>query len=485
VNKVCLDTCESENIRIVYDINYCDPESASNNGTNSTTGCPNIYDFKYENGSCLSTCPYPYKETLTDGSYFCNVPCPNGYFESSSESCVDSCEPEDIRFEDDIAFCEPSDNASLCSIDYATDGSATTDCTDPSGICPTGYFLFEDGSCSVTCPAEFTPSLNASCTFPCGLNGALYPDGSCSSDCSTGYVVEMIGNFQLCVEDTNSGANPNNQTNSTGGSVTVTIEIYIRYNITLTDFNQLNYLIKFIELLANLLGVDPSEIIIISITEGSTIIESKVEVTSGSDSKSVAAAKAKAETMNDKLDAAVLSKSLELDGIAVLNSKFSVITPEGEEDDIGDVKKSSALSSSSSKIVVLIVIIAIAAVAVLITACALYRYKLRKRSLQVVNLKRAKEYSVERNQAEIQEKKRDEEMGILEENSMIHDISKIHTFPAHVEQDQEAIKQRARSLAQEKLKKMREKTAREVNVGEEVEQGKPVSLNEIMRGIDE
>jgi len=481
VNMVCLDTCESQNVRIVYDIHYCDPESDSNNGTNSTnstTGCPNIYDFKYENGSCLSTCPYPYKEELQDGSYFCNAPCPNGYFDTSSEACVDSCEPESIQFEEGIAICETSSsNSSDCTIDYAADGSATTDCTSPSGYCPTGSFLFEDYSCNVTCPAEFTPSLNASCTFPCGLDGALYPDGSCSSGCSTGYTVEMIGNFQLCVEDTTETNPPTNSTES----YTVTIEIYIRYDITLTDFNSLNYLIKFINLLANLLGVDPSQIIIISITEGSTIIQSKVELTSdSSDTESIATNKAKAQTMNEKLEAAAESKDLDLDGIAVLNSKFSVITPDDDSDSSTDSKKSSALSSSSSKIVVLIVIIAIAAVALAIIAFAVYRFKLKRKSMQVVDLKRAKEYSVEGN-AEIQEKKRDEEIGILDDNSRIHDM-KLPTVPAHLEQDQEVARQRAKALAQEKLKQMRRKAQ---GLDEEVKNGKPVSLNEIMEGIDE
>ena len=426
LNNVCLDTCASQDIRIEGDISYCDLESGSNNGTNSTnstTGCPNIYDFKYENGSCLSTCPYPYKEELQGGSYFCNAPCPNGYFDISTEACVSSCEPEYIQFEDDIAICEASssNNSSECTIDYATDGSATTNCTDPSGLCPTGSFLFEDDSCNETCSSDFTPYLNVSCIFPCGLDGALYPDGSCASGCSTGYTLQKEGSFQFCVEDTTTSNNQTNSTNSTnstsGSSYSVSVSIYVRYDIPLSDFNAQNYLAKFISLLANLLGVDSSEIIIISIRSGSTIIESKVVLTSASDSQSIAATKAKANTMDETLTLAADQNNLNLDGIAVLNSNFGVVTP--EEDQSND--ESTTKKSKTSKLTILIAMIAIAVVISAIAAFSFYKFKMRRKSRKVTNLGRVKGYKLGANlpvtdQTRVQIKKRDEEEAALFED---------------------------------------------------------------------
>ena len=73
-----------------------------------TTGCPSGSDFKYPNGSCLSTCPDPYTIETDSGSAFCNPPCGDKYFDSSKNTCLDSCASYFIRIEDGIRYCDAS-----------------------------------------------------------------------------------------------------------------------------------------------------------------------------------------------------------------------------------------------------------------------------------------------------------------------------------------------------------------------------------------
>jgi len=104
----------------------------------------------------------------------------------------------------------------------------------------------------------------------------------------------------------------------------------------LKDFNAGGYRAKFIALMAKLLDVSSSDIKIISLKEGSTIIESEV----------VLGTKSKANLINQKLTEAAESKSFNLEGVGVLNHKFSIVIPESgtENDDIDDKSSSKAIA---------------------------------------------------------------------------------------------------------------------------------------------
>jgi len=216
-----------------------------------------------------------------------------------------------------LAFCSEAD----CAIQSNPDGSKTTDCKDLSGTCPSGYFLFDDSSCNQVCPSGFSARENAICAFPCGKNSALYPNGRCLDTCIIGYTLRMEGNFMVCDKDTTS------PTDDDDGLYSATVEIYLRYDIPFKDFNAGDYLAKFVTMLTKLLDVNSSDIKILSLKDGSTMIESEVAVKS----KPLKDTTLKANALSQKLNDAVESKDLNLEGIGVLNHHFSVVFPEQEQ----------------------------------------------------------------------------------------------------------------------------------------------------------
>jgi len=383
----CMTYCRPEYAYSEGEIVYCDEPPQTNN----SNGCDFSYERRFPNGSCLMTCPSPYIGEYRDGSEFCYPPCYGNYFVESAGICVDDCEEGFSREEDSILYCERP-IASNCTIDYNADGSKTTDCLVSNGVCPPGSFLFDDWSCSEVCPAEFTAYLNASCVFPCGEEAALYPDGTCGSFCRNGYSKRWEGSFRFCDEE------------ETDESFIIRIGIYIRYEISLSDFNSYNYLAKFITKMAKLLGVRNSDIKIKSIKSGSTIIDSEVVLKSGSDSKSVASTKSKASTMNEKLSTAAESNTLGLDGVKALNHHFSVST----EDD----SKIEASSSSTSAIGVGVGVAA-GLTAVALVTFSIYRLKKRKNKVLRVG---EEDYRVKGNAelVNIGDKGKDEEMSLAQ-----------------------------------------------------------------------
>jgi len=123
------------------------------------------------------------------------------------------------------------------------------------------------------------------------------------------------------------------------------------------------------------LDVSSSDIKIISLKEGSTIIESEVVLKS----ESLAGTKSKANSINQKLTEAAESKDLNLEGVGVLNHKFTVVIPEsGTENDDVDTDK------SSSKALAIGLGVGLAVVAVGIISLVVYsRYQKKQKLLKV------------------------------------------------------------------------------------------------------
>jgi len=387
----CVDNCEPEFIRVEDDIIYCEElPIPGNNNTNSTQGCNSTYRFIYPNGSCLSSCPYPYRANWLNQSYFCFPPCSNNSsYYAPADTCVDNCDPEFMKTEDDIIYCDKNPN---CTTIYQPDGSSIRNCTELAGNCPPNYFLFEDGTCNSTCRAHWTPYTDGICESPCGMLSAFYPNNTCiyGTNCAPGFTKRIIHNCTFCDESSNPS--------STNGTYSAILEIYIRYNITLTNFNSVGGLEKFLQLLSALLGVDLSQIVITKIREGSTIIESQVKVTSDSDSKSVATTKLMISTMSQKFQDAAETQALNLnEDVKVLNYRSSIITSE---------KSQIQVEKSSSSGVAIGVGVGLGIVAVGIIAFAVYKYQ-KKRLFRVKEAKKIENYrteanvgSVERNQEE-------------------------------------------------------------------------------------
>jgi len=102
--------------------------------------------------------------------------------------------------------------------------------------------------------------------------------------------------------------------------------VNMRYDISVSDFQDNNGLIEYISMMSTTLGVDPSKVMIKSLTEGSTVIDSGIAISTGSDSASVAAAQADMDAKKAALSAAQDSGNLGIVGIPVLG--FSAVVAE-------------------------------------------------------------------------------------------------------------------------------------------------------------
>ncbi len=359
------------------------------NPNHNITTCPSIFEYKYQNGSCLPTCPSPYQDDMLGGFSFCNSPCHLSFYNPFKKTCVNSCGPEFIRIEDDISYCDENEDEESDSDD------------------------------------------------------------------------EVFW---------------------------VTLGIYLRYNISLSDFKAQNYPIKFLDLLAGLLDLEASDIDIISLREGSTIIESEIVLKSEADPRSKIATKTKANTMVQKLTSAAKSKGLDFDDISVLDYRFSTVA--SEEDKVESIK----LSSKTKTFV--IIIIAVVGGAVVIAAASVLIYEIKRRSLKIIALDRSKSYKIEEGSVEVKSQKKDEETSILGENSRIQgtDNSRVHasehskTQPlensendmSRTEAFQLAIKT---DLEQDQSPKKITLAVKEKVKPTEVENVKPVSFRDIMKNI--
>jgi len=185
--------CAPEDVKDVNEFLVCDSPPLSN----TSNGCPFLYEFKYPNDSCLSDCL---------------PPCPGQYFNDITLICVDTCENEFIRFGADIAYCSqpPASPDDPCpNYDewrYPND-SCLESCSSPhvsrevygNYFCdlpcpPNKYFNVWNGSCSVYCEPEFIgmEDSNLLCEHPspadndCPLSTPFkYWNGTCRSSCQS------------------------------------------------------------------------------------------------------------------------------------------------------------------------------------------------------------------------------------------------------------------------------------------------------------
>jgi hypothetical protein len=118
--------------------------------------------------------------------------------------------------------------------------------------------------------------------------------------------------------------------------------------MSLIDFNSQNGLNIFIQQLALILGVDPSDIIIIDVREGSTIIESAVVLTSESDQSSMNTGTSRAQEMSQRYSSAIGNQQLNLfSGVDILDSRQSVQVSTPSTGSISQVLSSESSSGSA------------------------------------------------------------------------------------------------------------------------------------------
>jgi len=295
-SRSCVDTCHPEYVRNGTGGMICANPSPQGQP------CPSPDEFKYSNGSCLSSCPYPCKvyNTELEGYYYCYAPC-DYYYNPWTELCEDTCFPEFVRVEDDIAYCEMENNSTDGCPNHIPykypDGSCSSSCKHPSqknwrdgsyycdAPCPIGLYLnLWEGTCVDSCRVGYIrilervtvrderPFSSKDCA---DYNDYLYLNGSCLPSCQSPFNADWRNGSIICMPDCpNSCFNPLTErcvdkcpkkyrrheegfeycdqppqsTNSTNNNETysATVEIYLRYDIPLKDFNAGGYLAKFI-----------------------------------------------------------------------------------------------------------------------------------------------------------------------------------------------------------------------------------------------
>lgn len=280
-----------------------------------TNGCSSIHEYKYQNGSCLLSCPSPFKASLQTGGRYCDSPCSLGYFLYQDNTCSPTCNPDfTIRLQDGILFCDQPP-ADLCTVVYQSNIMTTT-CKNENNTCSAGYFQYQNGSCLPYCEVPYLGAIqqgSALCLSPCGYDKRLYPDGTCSATCRAGFVEKDQNGARFCV-----ALAPNKTTS-------IIIQTSTRYNISLADFNSQDGADKFIQQSASLLEIDPSLITIVDLREGSTIVESQIILPSFSDQASVDATQSKAQALSEKLSYAVNHNNLDvIDGVNVLDYESNI-----------------------------------------------------------------------------------------------------------------------------------------------------------------
>jgi ribosomal silencing factor RsfS len=223
------------------------------------------------------------------------------------------------------------------------------------------------------CPAGFRTRVEANnnfCDIACSSDEYYNTQNSkCIGACTSDYtrVWQSISFCDL------PASNNNNTNNANGSSYSASLQFSVRYDIPLSDFKSKDSLSKFIALLASVLGVESSQILILDIRSGSTIIDSEVVVTSTSDSKSVAEADAKVTTLSQQFNTAAQSNNLALDNVKVLNYQSTVITPSREQ---STTKKKSMVG------IVAGVVGGVTLIAVITTIYCVYQQK-RKQAMRV------------------------------------------------------------------------------------------------------
>jgi hypothetical protein len=107
-NGTCVPSCEAGSIpRIDGSLKFCDPNN-TNNRTDEPCNSPNLY--KYQNGSCLHTCPFPLLKTWEGYSplyRYCTYRCSPGSYLYPNSTCLPYCESGYVpRIDGNMSFCD-------------------------------------------------------------------------------------------------------------------------------------------------------------------------------------------------------------------------------------------------------------------------------------------------------------------------------------------------------------------------------------------
>lgn len=198
--------------------------------------------FYYQNSSCLPSCEQYFNPTQQGGSNFCTYPCASESYLSWNGSCLTTC---NASFVSEVAsigkFCnQPCTNTTYYY--YQAEQQCQSTCQYPyqaslsdSSVklclfkCTNGTFLYQNGTCLLTCQQYFVPVVQGEakyCNYPCGSQSYLNWNGSCITNCDASFTSHMpsIGNFcnYLCENITYYYFQAQNMCQSTCNSPNIT-----------------------------------------------------------------------------------------------------------------------------------------------------------------------------------------------------------------------------------------------------------------------
>ncbi len=365
-NKTCQDECK-DGIGIISGGNgilYC-----------QDFGKCNSTQFQYEDGLCKSSCPFPYKTNKTSTTTLCKTPCAdseNKLYMYVNGTCNATCDHEEfheVTKDNAYKVCEE-----ICLLTLQSNGSYKTTCENSDKKCAASKFYFPDLSteakpvCESVCPAGFFTNKSAICISPCSLDEYVYADGTCLDYCKPGYLPkEDEGGFKYC----NKG-------------FLATIEMYVRYDISLSDWTTKNYGQNFTTMIAKLLGISESAITILKTSSGSTIVEAEAALTAGSTLTLKSKATAASESLN--------SASLKIGSTEVLNKNFNVVMDEIKDPEAKNIE--SEKSNGNTVAIAIGVGAGVVALGAVIVGLKVYRFKINQREAREIEANREINYRV-------------------------------------------------------------------------------------------
>ena len=174
--------------------------------------------YRWDNGSCLSSCYSTFSATNVGGSLFCKYPCTSSQYLYANSSCISTCQALfSTRTEGSFKFCNypctssqylyaNSTCMSSCQSAFVPRTEGTNKFCDYP--CSSAQFLYANGSCISTCQSLFTPRTEGTyqfCTYPCASGQYLYLNGSCITSCQTAFSPRTEGTYLFCTYPCASG----------------------------------------------------------------------------------------------------------------------------------------------------------------------------------------------------------------------------------------------------------------------------------------
>jgi len=187
------------------------PETLRNPENSSAPGksgaCPEGFDFLYANGSCFSTCVFPFDAMIIEGVVQCLFRCESGLYMNWDGECQARCDfPLKAVSKGVEKYCEFHCDGSYryenntcknsCKLPFIP--TVTKHESLCNFACPGGSYLDWNHACRTTCNFPLVKKFKGAeryCELPCKTTEFLYENGTCHDSCEFPYL-EIPTKFQ-------------------------------------------------------------------------------------------------------------------------------------------------------------------------------------------------------------------------------------------------------------------------------------------------